>query len=109
MGNIELYRNCSRQYTNRCGLGAQRPSSVSVQQGVVGCWSFFYTSGLSSSTALGLTTRSLHQCCRAQWSHTMNCVSRAENLDLCLQVTLVHGSAVGTAPPKQPKINLLHI
>jgi hypothetical protein len=39
----------------------------------------------------------------------MNRVRRGENLDLCLQVTLVHGTAVGTATPKQPKIKLLHI
>jgi len=50
-----------------------------------------------------------HQCCRAQCSHAMNHVPCGENLDLCLQVTLVHGSAVGTATPKQPNINLLHI
>ena len=62
---------------------------------------------LSSSKALGLTARSLHQCCRAQCSHTMNHMPREENLDLWLD--LVHGSAVGTATPKQPKINLLHI
>ena len=37
----------------------------------------------------------------------MNRVPRGDNLDLCLQVTLVHGGAVGTATPKQPKINLL--
>jgi hypothetical protein len=36
-------------------------------------------------------------------------VPRGENVDLCLQVTLVHGSALGTATPKQPKINLWHI
>ena len=30
---------------------------------------------------------------------------RGENMDLCL--TLVHGSAMGTTTPKQPKINLL--
>jgi hypothetical protein len=39
----------------------------------------------------------------------MNHVPCGENLDLCLQVTLVHGSAVGSATPKQPNINLLHI
>ena len=39
----------------------------------------------------------------------MNRVPRGENMGLCLQVTLVHGGAVGTATPKQPKINLLHI
>ena len=63
---------------------------------------------LSGSKALGLTARSLHQCCRAQCSHAMNCMPRGENMDLLLQVTLVHGSAVGTVTPKQPKINLLH-
>ena len=41
--------------------------------------------------------------------NSMNRVPRGENLDLCLQLTLVHGSAVGTATPKQPNINLLHI
>ena len=56
-----------------------------------------------------LTAWSLHQCCRAQCSHAMNCVPRGENMDLSLQVTLVHDSAVGTATPKHPKINLLHI
>ena len=64
---------------------------------------------LSSSKALGLTARSLHQCCREQCSHAMNRVPRGENVGLCLQVILVHGSAVGTATPKQPKFNLLHI
>ena len=54
---------------------------------------------LSSSKALGLTAQSLHQCS----------AGHGENLDLCLEVTLVHGSAMGTAMPKQPKINLLHI
>ena len=44
---------------------------------------------LSSSKALGLTARPLHQCCRAQCSQAMNHVPRGENLDLCLQVTLV--------------------
>ena len=39
----------------------------------------------------------------------MNHVPCGENLDVCLQVTLVHGSAVCTATSKQPKINLLHI
>jgi hypothetical protein len=39
----------------------------------------------------------------------MNPVPRVDNLGLCLQVTLVHGSAVGSATPKQPNINLLHI
>ena len=51
----------------------------------------------------------LHKCCRAQCSHAMNRVPHGEDLDLCLQVTLVHGSAVGTARPKQAKINLLHM
>ena len=64
---------------------------------------------LSSSKALGLTAQGLNQCCRAQCSHAMKCVPRGENLDLCLQVTLVHGRAVGTATPEQPKMNLLHV
>ena len=42
-------------------------------------------------------TWSLHQCCRAQCCHTSNCVPRGEHMDLCLQDTLVHGSAAGTA------------
>ena len=58
---------------------------------------------LSSSTALGLNARSLHQCCRAQCSHTTSRAPRGENMDPYLQVTLVHGSAVGTATPKHPK------
>ena len=44
-----------------------------------------------------------------QGSHAMNRVPRGENMVLCLQVALVHGGAVGTATPKQPKINLVHI
>ena len=64
---------------------------------------------LSSSKALGLTAQSLHRCCKAQCSRAMNRVPRGEKLDLCLQVTLVHGSAVSTATPKRPKINLLHV
>ena len=63
---------------------------------------------LSSSEAVWLTARSLHQCCRAQCGHAMN-HEAGENLDLCLQGTLMHGKAVGTATPKQPKIKLLHI
>ena len=73
-------------------------------------FSFFFSymrPVLSSSKALGLTARSLHECCRAQCRHA--CVPRGENLDLCLQITLVHGGAVGTATPKQPKINLVHV
>ena len=64
--------------------------------------------GLSSRKALGLIARSLHQCCGAQCSHAMNCVPRGENMDLCLQVTLQHGSAAGAATPKHPKINLIY-
>ena len=63
----------------------------------------------SSRKALRLTAWSLQQCCRASCSHAMNnCVPRGMNLDLCLQVTLVHGNALGTAAPNQSKINLLH-
>ena len=74
-------------------------------------WHFFLhiRPVLSSSKALGLTAQSLHQCCRAQCSHAMNRVPCGETMDLCLQFTLVHGSTVGTATPKQPKFNLLHI
>ena len=39
----------------------------------------------------------------------MNGVPREENLDLCLQATVVRGSAVGTAAPRQPQINLWHV
>ena len=46
---------------------------------------------------------------RAQCSHAMNRVPRREDLDLCPPVTLVDGSAVGAATPKQPKINLPQI
>ena len=58
---------------------------------------------LSSGKALRLTARSLRQCCRQWYSHAIDCVPRRENMDLCLQVTLMHGSAAGTAMPKQPK------
>ena len=40
---------------------------------------------------------------------SMSHVPHGENMDLCLQFTLVHGSALGTATPKEPKINLFHI
>ena len=60
---------------------------------------------LSSRKALGLTARSRHQCCRAHCSHAVTRMPRGENMDLCPQITLVRGSAVGTAMPKQPKIN----
>ena len=39
---------------------------------------------LSSSKALGLTARSLHECCGAQCSHARSRVPRGENMDLCL-------------------------
>ena len=74
-----------------------------------GYFSLYIRPVLSSREAVGLTARSLHQCCRAQCRHTSNRVPREEKLDLCLQATLVHGSAVGTATLKQPKINPLHI
>jgi hypothetical protein len=58
---------------------------------------FFSSIGpvLSSGKALRLTARSLRQCGRAQCSHAMSGVPRRETVDLCLQVTLVHG----TPPP----------
>ena len=40
---------------------------------------------LSSDEALGFTTRSLHQCCRAQYSHPIYRVAGKANLDSCLQ------------------------
>ena len=58
---------------------------------------------LSSDKALRFKTRSLHQCCRAQYSHPIYRVAEKANLDLCLQRLPMHGSAVGTATPKQPK------
>ena len=58
---------------------------------------------LSSDKALGFTTRSLHQCCRAQYSHSIYHVAQKANLDLCLQSIPMHGSAAGTATPKRPK------
>ena len=58
---------------------------------------------LSSEKALEFTTRCLHQCCRAQYSHPIYRVAEKANLDLCLQRVPMHGSAVGTATPKQPK------
>ena len=66
---------------------------------------FFFcnTPALSSDKALGFTTRSLHQCCRAQYSHPIYRVAEKANLDLCLQRIPMHGSAAGTATPKQPK------
>ena len=59
---------------------------------------------LSSRESLGLAAQSLKQCCRAQCGHANKCVPCGENMDLCLQDTLVHSSAVGIAMPKQPKI-----
>ena len=88
-----------------CTTEAQRPGTSLLH-------SFFYIyirPVLSSSKALGLTVRSLLQCCRAQCSHAMNCVPRGENMDLCLQVNLGHGRGVCTATRKQRKINPLHI
>ena len=66
--------------------------------------SFFFCNrpALSSDKAGGFTTRSLHQCCRAQYSHTIYRVTEKANLDLCLQRIPMHGSAAGTATPKQP-------
>ena len=64
---------------------------------------FGYRPALGSDKALGFTTRSLHQCCRAQYSHPIYRVAEKANLDLCLQRIPMHGSAVGTATPKQPK------
>ena len=64
---------------------------------------FCNTPALSSNKALGFTTRSLHQCCRAQYNHPIYRVAEKANLDLCLQRVPMHGSAVGTATPKQPK------
>ena len=58
---------------------------------------------LSSDKALGFTTWSLHQCCRAQYSHPIYRVAEKANLDLCLQRIPMQGSAAGTATPKQPK------
>ena len=48
---------------------------------------FFFCNrpALSSNKALGFTTRSLHQCCRAQYSHPIYRVAEKANLDLCLQ------------------------
>ena len=57
---------------------------------------------LSSDKALGFTTWSLHQCCRAQYSHSICRVSQRANLSLCLKSIPMHGSAAGTATLKRP-------
>ena len=66
---------------------------------------FFFCNrpALSSDKALGFTTRSLHQCCRVQYSHPIYRVAEKANPDLCLQRIPMHDSAAGTAMPKQPK------
>ena len=71
----------------------------------MGMFLFFFCNrpALSSDKALGFTTWSLHQCCRAQYSHPIYCVAETANLDLCLQRIPMHGSAAGSATPKQPK------
>ena len=56
---------------------------------------------LSSGEALGFTTRSLHQCCRTQYSHSTNRAPRRVDLDLCLQRILMHGTAVGAGCSKK--------
>ena len=88
-----------------------RPTAGGSIGGGLQCLFFFLTSEpvLSSREALGLAARSQHQCCRAQCSHAGSCVPRRENMDLCLRVSLVRGSAAGAAARKQPGINLLHI
>ena len=63
---------------------------------------------LSSGKALGFATRSLNQCCRVRCSRAIYRAPRRENLDLCLQIGPMHGSAAGTATPKQPKIANVH-
>ena len=67
------------------------------------CFFFCNRPALSSDKALGFTTRSLHQCCSAQYSHPIYRVAEKANLDLCVQRIPMHGSAAGTATPKQPK------
>ena len=66
---------------------------------------FFFCNkpALISDKALGFTTRILHQCCRARYSHPIYRVAQKANRDLCLQSTPMHGSAAGTAMPKRPK------
>ena len=59
---------------------------------------------LSSSKVLGLIARSLPQRCRVQFSGMMTHASCANNMNLCLQSILAHGSAAGTATPKHPLI-----
>ena len=89
--NTKFYgaKSC-RNYTYYCSLFNIRPV-------------------LSSRKALRLAARSLHQCCRAQCCRANNHALHSENMILCLQDTLVHGIAVGTATPKHPNIRYSQI
>ena len=66
---------------------------------------FFFCNrpALSSDKALGFTTRSLHQCCRAQYSHPIYCVAEKANLDLCLQRIPMHGSETMMVETDDPR------